>query len=169
MNSQMSKVLNDAQVRQKICRMAFEIYEQHFEEKEIVLVGIKDMGFNLADLLKAQLEEISPIKVSLIEVNLDKKSPLQSDVQVSADVKTLEHKVIIIVDDVFNTGKTLAYSFKPFLNIRVKKLQVCVLVDRGHHSFPVQPDYVGYSLSTTINEHIEVSLLPQKPFAVYLS
>lgn len=162
-------LLDEAVIRKKIRRIAFEVYEQNFEEKLVAFAGIEDMGYKLAQLLQEQVQEISPLKTKLLKVTLDKKSPLQSEVAVDTDMAEVEKQVVIIVDDVFNTGRTLAYSFRPFLNIRVKKLQVAVLVDRGHHSFPVQPDYVGYSLSTTIKEHVEVTLKKNQPFAAYLS
>ena len=169
MTDQNTLLLDESMIRKKIRRIAFEIYEQNFDEEHIVFAGIEVMGYRLAELLQEQLEDISPLKTKVLKVTLDKKSPLQSDVEVSTDPKIVVKQVVIIVDDVFNTGRTLAYSFKPFLNVRVKKLQVAVLVDRGHHSFPVHPNYVGYALSTTIKDHVEVSLEEGKPFAAHLS
>ena len=168
MSNEKNLLLYDEQVRQKIRRMAFEIYENNFEEERIILAGLDPMGYRLAELLQQNLQEVSPLEVLLIRVKLDKTAPLQSAVELDKDVASLAKQVVVIVDDVFNTGRTLAYSFKPFLEIPVKKLQVAVLVDRGHHSFPVQPDYVGYSLSTTINEHIEVNLMDEEGHVVYL-
>lgn len=169
MTEEKTLLLDDAAIKQKVRRIAFEIYEQNFGEKQLVLAGIDSMGYRFAQLLQKEVEEISPVKVKLLRVSLDKKAPLQSEVEVNTDMAELERQVVIIADDVYNTGRTLAYSFKPFLNIRVKKLQVAVLVDRGHHSFPVQPDYVGYSLSTTIKDHIDVYLDKDDGFAAYLS
>lgn len=161
-------VLNEEQIRQKIRRMAFEIYEQNFNEQKVVLAGIDPMGYQLASLLQIALKEVSPLNVLLTRIQLDKSAPLQSQVVLDSKSEDYHHQVVIIVDDVFNTGRTLAYSFRPFLQVEVKKLQIAVLVDRGHHSFPVQPDYIGYSLSTTINEHIEVSLMNDQGYGVYL-
>ena len=102
-----------------------------------------------------------------MRIKLDKQSPLQTEVTLSPTLP-LDNRVIILADDVLNTGKTLAYSLKPFLSIPIKKLQVAVLVDRSHHRFPISADFVGYSLSTTINEHIHVELEDEASFGVYL-
>ena len=160
-------ILDKAQTQQKIKRIAIEIYERNLKEKEIVLAGIYDKGYAFAELLQKELNAVSDIQTILVKVSLHKTSPLQSEITLDADIKTLKMKTIIIVDDVLNTGRTLAYSLKPFLNIEIKKLQVAVVVDRQHKSFPISPDYVGYSLSTTLKEHIEVSFEKSR-FGVYL-
>jgi pyrimidine operon attenuation protein / uracil phosphoribosyltransferase len=160
-------ILDKKQTIQKIKRIAFEIYERNLNEKEIVIAGIYDKGYLFAEILQKELSSISKIKTTLVKITLDKLSPLQSEVTLDVDLKSLKKKTIILTDDVLNTGRTLAYSLKPFLNIEVKKIQVAVIVDREHKSFPVSPDYVGYSLSTTLKEHIEVNFDKNK-FGVYL-
>ncbi len=166
MTSERSLILDAAQVKQKIRRMAYEMYEHNFKEKNIVLAGIEGQGFVLAKLLGKELESISPLKATLVKVTLDKLAPQQSEVTLDCDLKTLRKKCIIIVDDVLNTGKTFAYGLKPFLNIEVKKIEVAVLVNRSHTLFPLYPQYTGYELSTTLREHVEVNL--GKEIAVYL-
>ena len=160
-------VLDSTQTSQKIKRMAYQIFEQNYLESEIVIAGIFDKGYQLAELLKEELSIHYSGKTSLIKVSLDKFSPLQSSIELSCDVIEIKNKVIILVDDVLNSGRTLAYSLKPFLTTEVKKLQTAVLVDRGHKSFPISPDYTGYSLSTTLKEHIEV-VFENKKVMVYL-
>lgn len=161
-------ILDKTQTFQKIRRIAFEIYEHNFKEKDLVLAGIDEMGYCFAEILKKELESISPIKVLLVKVTLDKLAPSQSEVLLDVPIEQLKNKTIIVTDDVLNTGKTLAYSLKPFLDIKVKKLQTAVVVNRGHHSFPIIADYVGLSLATSLKEHIEV-LLKGKETGVYLS
>lgn len=161
-------VLNDNQIIQKIKRIAHEIYESNFEEKDIVLCGIVDNGLILSNLINSQLKEIASFSIELISLKLNKKSPTQSDVELSCNPELLKNKVIILIDDVQNTGRTLAYSLRPFLSIKVKKIQTCVLIDRKHNLFPVATDFVGYLLSTTLNEHIEVDLTEKTKFGVYL-
>lgn len=161
-------ILDKKQTLQKIRRIAFEIYENNFKEKEIVLAGVVEMGYSFAQLLQKELESISPIKVILVKVTLDKEAPSQSEVSLDIPIEQLKNKTIIVTDDVLNTGKTLAYSLKPFLDIKVKKLQTAVVVNRGHHSFPIIADYVGLSMATSLKERIEV-LLKGKEAGVYLS
>jgi len=150
-------ILNKRETLQKIKRIAFEILESNLHEKEIIIAGIYDKGYMFAELLEKEFNLISKIKTTLVKVSLDKTSPMQSEITLDLDLKLLKNKTIILTDDVLNTGRTLAYCLKPFLNIPIKKLQVAVIVDRQHKLFPIDADYVGYSLSTTLKEHIEVN------------
>jgi len=159
-------VLATGQVTSKIKRMAFEIYEHNFREKEVILAGIDGQGYILAGLLAKELETVGSLKTQVVRVSLDKTNPLQSEIRLDVDISDLRKKCIIIVDDVLNTGKTLACSMKPFLGTDVKKIEVAVLVNRSHTTFPVLPTYTGYILSTTLTDHVEVIL--GKNAAVYL-
>jgi len=161
-----SLVLTKSEVEQKIRRIAFEIYEDNFKEKNIVLAGIDGQGYTFAQLISKELESISPITVKIVKVTLDKLAPQQSEVKVDCEEKEFRKKCIVIVDDVLNTGKTIAFGMKPFLNVEVKKIEVAVLVNRSHTLFPILPTYTGFELSTTLNETVEVVL--GKKAAVYL-
>jgi pyrimidine operon attenuation protein/uracil phosphoribosyltransferase len=151
----MSEVLNHKQVGQKITRMAFEIYERNLHSSGVVFAGITGMGMNLANLLAAELRSISPMQVEVVEVILDKSAVSKSEIELS-DNPELSNKTIILVDDVLNTGKTLVYAMKPFLDQEIQKMEIAVLVNRSHGFFPVRPDYTGYELATTFSEHIRV-------------
>jgi pyrimidine operon attenuation protein/uracil phosphoribosyltransferase len=166
MVSEKTLILDAAQVKQKIKRMAFEIYERNFKEKNIVVAGIDGQGYVLAKLLAKEVETISPIEVILVKVSLDKMVPQQGEVELDCEIKEVKKKCIVLVDDVLNTGRTLAYGLKPFLDTEVKKIEAAVLVNRSHTLFPVYPQYIGYELSTTLKEHVEVVL--GKETAVYL-
>jgi pyrimidine operon attenuation protein / uracil phosphoribosyltransferase len=161
-----SLVLTTDQVNQKIRRIAFEVFENNFKEKTIVLAGIDGQGYALAQLIGKELESISTIKASIVKVTLDKLAPQQGNVQIDADPKNVKKKCIVLVDDVLNTGKTLAYGMKPFVELEVKKIEVAVLVNRSHTLFPIQPTYTGFELATTLTDHVEVVL--GKKAAVYL-
>ncbi|MCU0444931.1 MAG: phosphoribosyltransferase [Microscillaceae bacterium] len=163
------KLLDKTQISQKIRRMAFQIYENNFEESAIVFAGIAGTGYTLAQMIQAEFGQISPIPSVLCKVSLDKFHPVQSEVTIDVDIHSLADKTIVLVDDVLNTGRTFAYSLKPFLKIRIHKLQTAVLVDRGHKNFPISADYVGYALSTTLQEMITVVLADESTLGVYLS
>ncbi len=167
MDKSTNVILTGDQIMQKVRRMAFEIYENNFQEKEIVIAGVCEKGIRLAELLFAELKDISPIKLKLVKIDLDKVNPMSSEISINCDTNTLRNKTIILVDDVLNTGKTFAYSMRPFLNIKVKKIEVAVLVNRNHTQFPISSNYTGYELSTTLNEHVEV-VLNKKKKEVYL-
>ncbi|MCW3104382.1 MAG: phosphoribosyltransferase [Bacteroidetes bacterium] len=162
-------ILNSKQIEQKINRIAYEIYENNYDEKEIVIAGIAKNGYVLAKRIADVLQEISKIRVQLIEVSMDKENPFNSELKIKLSDKELKNKVIILVDDVLNSGKTLIFGAKLFLNAPVKRLTTAVLVDRGHNRYPIKADVVGLSLSTTLQEHITVELNKKGKETVYLS
>lgn len=153
-----NSVLDPEQIRQKIRRIAYEIYENNFEEDPLVLAGIEGQGYLFASMLQQELLKISGKEIKLVKISLDKFAPAQSEIGLDCSLKTLEGNAIILADDVLNTGRTLAYSLKPFLQNKIKKLEIAVLVNRSHSSFPVQARYTGYELATTLTEHIRVVL-----------
>jgi pyrimidine operon attenuation protein / uracil phosphoribosyltransferase len=165
-----NKILDAQSIRQKIVRIAFEILEDNYEESEIVIAGIcqDDEGYALAERIASELQRIGSLQVTLTSINLDKQHPTSKPIELGITPEMVDGKVIIIVDDVANTGRTLLYAVKPLLDMAPKKIRVAVLVDRRHKAYPVSPDYVGTSLSTTLHEHINVVLQGDDP-GVFLS
>src|SRR5690606_9775694 len=161
-------ILTPLQIRQKITRMAYEIYERNFTEKEIVIAGIVGEGYEFAKQISSEVRRISPLIVKLIKLRFDIHAPRQSYIDFGSDEMVLEDHVVIVADVVLNTARTMTFSLQPFLQKGVKKLQVAVIVDRSHRLYPVSADYVGYSLSTTINEHIQVILSRKGEEGAYL-
>jgi pyrimidine operon attenuation protein/uracil phosphoribosyltransferase len=149
-------ILNHKQVEQKVTRIAHEILENNFKEKKLVIMGIQKEGFVLASRLANILNEISTIDITLCGIEMNKKSPLESDIEIGIESKTLKNKVVILVDDVLNSGKTLIYATKHLLDQNIKGIQTVCLVDRKHRQFPIRADYVGLTLSTTLQDHITV-------------
>lgn len=166
MKNKSNLILNKAQVSQIITRIAYEIYENNFKEKELVIAGIAGQGYALGEMLARELKMISPIKIKLLKVEVNKEKPSLSEIRINCDLKDLHKKTIILTDDVLSTGQTMAYSLKPFLEAEIEKMETAVLINRSHKIFPISANYKGYELSTTINEHIEVNLIEQKE--VYL-
>ena len=158
-------ILSKEVVEKKLRRMAFEILENNIDEKEIILAGIRESGSVVAKVIQKMLGEISAIKTELITITLDKNEPTNVSLNKSFD---FNGKVIIVIDDVSNSGKTLLYALKPFIDSHPKKIQTLVLVERTHTSFPVRPDYVGLSIATTLQEHIFVEVKGEKVTGAYL-
>ena len=158
MNKTQTPVLDKKQIGQKINRIAWQIYEDNFSEKEIIIAGIAKTGFLLAQRIGAVLEKISPLKIKLVKIILDKDNPLTCTVEPQLSAKELKGKTLVLVDDVLNSGMTLTYSLCPFLDADVKKIRTVILVDRNHKRFPIGADFTGISLATTMQEHVTVSL-----------
>jgi pyrimidine operon attenuation protein / uracil phosphoribosyltransferase len=158
-------ILDQTVAEKKLRRMALEIIENNPDEKELILAGIRGSGSVVAKSIQKMLAEISDVKTEVISLTLDKKEPKEVILNQKID---FDNKVIIVVDDVANSGKTLLYSMKPFLEFQPKKIQALVLVGRSHNSFPVHPDYVGLSIATTLQEHIYVEVSEEKVLGAYL-
>ncbi len=152
------KILNESQIKQKIKRLAIEILEKNSDVKEIILAGINNKGYAFAELIRAEIIRFGPTTIVLTRIKLNPAAPLSQEVSIELDQTQLDKKTIIVVDDVANTGRTLFYAMIPLLKVLSKKVEVAVLVDRMHKSFPIHVDYVGLSLSTTMEENIEVHL-----------
>jgi pyrimidine operon attenuation protein / uracil phosphoribosyltransferase len=158
-------ILDQLVAEKKLRRIALEIIENNADEKELILAGIRGSGSVVAKCIQKMLAEISDVKTEVISLTLDKKEPKEVILSQKID---FNNKVIIVVDDVANSGKTLLYAMKPFLEFQPKKIQTLVLVGRSHNSFPVHPDYVGLSIATTLQEHIYVEVNEDKVLGAYL-
>jgi pyrimidine operon attenuation protein/uracil phosphoribosyltransferase len=158
-------ILTAAVAEKKMRRMALEIAEQNSGEDEIVLAGIKESGTIVARCIQQMLNEMTSVKSTLIQVSLDKKKPKEVLLDPAGN---FDNKVVIIVDDVSNSGRTLLYALKPFLEFYPKKIQTLILVERRHNDFPVRPDYIGLSITTTLQEHIVVEVDDEKVTGAYL-
>ncbi|MCX2680727.1 phosphoribosyltransferase family protein [Galbibacter sp. EGI 63066] len=167
MTIQENKILNHQEIQHKIRRIAYQIYETYSDEKEIVIAGIASGGLELAKRINKVILEISDIKTVFCEVNIDKEN-LLIPVQTSIPESEYQNKALILVDDVLNSGGTLIYAVKHFLNVPLKKLKTVVLVDRNHKRYPVKADFKGISLSTSLQEHVDV-VFKKGNDAVYLN
>jgi pyrimidine operon attenuation protein/uracil phosphoribosyltransferase len=148
-------ILNHQEISHKIERIAYQIYETYVDEEEIVIAGISANGYIFAEKIAKTLQSITPIKVLLCEVFIDKQSPAQS-ITTSIEPEAYSNKGLILVDDVLNSGTTLIYAVRHFLNVPLKKFKTAVLVDRNHKKYPVKADFKGISLSTSLFEHVNV-------------
>jgi pyrimidine operon attenuation protein/uracil phosphoribosyltransferase len=148
-------ILNNQEIKHKITRIAYQIYETFVDEEEIVIGGIASNGFVFAKKIATELEKISTIKVVLCEVFINKQNVI-APITTSLSVEQYQNKGLILVDDVLNSGTTLIYGVKHFLEVPLKKLKTAVLVDRNHKKYPVKADFKGISLSTSLQEHVQV-------------
>ncbi|MCW5897634.1 MAG: phosphoribosyltransferase [Flavobacteriales bacterium] len=164
--SERTTVLEHEQVRRKLQRIAHQLYEENHAEGGITLVGIAPRGHKIAERLAKLLGTISPLAIDVLELKLDKDDPLGRPVSLSAAPDTLTSRVVVLVDDVLMSGRTLMHAAAFLVKAAPKKLSTVVLVDRRHRTFPIRADIVGLTLSTTLQEHISVEL--GRKDAVYL-
>lgn len=151
------QIANRLQIERMLERIVYQIAENHFDKNAITFVGLQESGLILAKEVAARLQNTITAKLQIVSLSIDKKDPSKSSVQLSDPISS-KSELVILVDDVINSGRTLFYALRPFLEINLKNLQTLVLVERKYKRFPVSSDYVGISLNTTLKEHIEVQI-----------
>ena len=167
METQKNIILNSLQIEQKTKRIAYQIYESNHNEKEVILAGIVDNGYYFTEKLAAILRDISDLKITLCKVHLDKENPL-GGVTTSLNIDDYKNKPLVLIDDVLNSGTTLIYGIKHFLEVPLKRFKTAVLVNRNHKKYPVKADFKGISLSTSTQEHIYVEFNENEAVAYLL-
>lgn len=162
------RILDEQAIKQKTVRLAFQIAENNFQYDEIILAGINNNGYGFAKLLEKQIKKIIETKVTTRRLTLNPANPLAFPIEFDVKPDDIRSKVVIIVDDVANTGRTIFYAFKPLMEDLPHKIEVAVLVDRKHKLFPIHVDYVGLSLATTLKENITVKISGVDAMEVHL-
>jgi pyrimidine operon attenuation protein/uracil phosphoribosyltransferase len=160
-------ILTDNEIKHKTKRIAYQIYETFSTENEVILAGIASNGYIFAEKIAAELTKISDLKVTLCEVKINKQNPKDA-ITTSISKEAYENKGLVLIDDVLNSGTTLIYGVKHFLEVSLSKFKTAVLVDRNHKKYPVKADFKGISLSTSLQEHIQVVFEENDSYA-YLS
>lgn len=157
-------ILTQQQIQQITKRIAYQIYETFVDEKEVVIAGIANSGYIFAQKIAVEVEKISDLKIVLGRVEVNKQDPLQ---EVKTDLQTSDYEngSLVLVDDVMNSGATLIYGIKYFLEVPLKKFKTAVLVNRNHKKFPVKADFKGISLSTSSLEHVQVVFNENEEYA----
>ena len=161
------KILDKEQIQEKIKRISYEVYEENFDDKSILICGIEKNGSIIAKRVIKELESICDINIEFISIDLNKKEPLNT-VEIKYSKSNIKNKSIVLIDDVSNTGKTLIYVIKELIKFEPKKINTAVLVNRDHTLFPIKINFIGLSLSTSIKSHIEVKL-SNKDMGAYLT
>jgi pyrimidine operon attenuation protein/uracil phosphoribosyltransferase len=159
-------ILSHKEIEHKIKRIAYQIYESNVDETELIIAGIDSNGYRLAKKIKNNLDKISSIESKLCKVIIDKVAPT-NPIITSINKEDYTNKSIVLIDDVLNSGSTLIYGIKHFLDVPLKQFKTAVLVNRNHKKFPVKADFKGISLSTSLYEHVHVNLSKQ-PYEAYL-
>lgn len=165
MNQERILILDEQQIGRTLKRMAFQIWEHNSKADTVTFIGVEKAGAAVARNLSRIFEEISGIPAPVLPLKVNKKRPLEDNLQIE---EALTGKSIVLVDDVANSGKTLLYALKPVLEYEPRQVLIAVLVDRKHKAFPISPDIVGHTVSTTIQDHIEVRHEDDRLTAAYL-
>lgn len=149
------QILTAEVANKKLRRMALQVVEENYTETQLVLIGIKNNGTVIAEKISQYIKEVFTGEVLVLELSMDKKNPLEISLNTNMD---FNDKIIVLIDDVANSGRTMLYALKPLLQQLPKKIQTLALVERTHKTFPVDVDYVGFSVSTTADENIKVEV-----------
>jgi Pyrimidine operon attenuation protein/uracil phosphoribosyltransferase len=171
-----AKIIDPEGVERIITRMAHEILEKNKGSQNLVLIGMRTRGEFLANRIFQKMKEIEGIELPLgvLDVTLyrdDFRTRLkQPEVSVTNITFSIDHKDVILIDDVLYSGRTVRAALDALMDLgRPSTIQLCVLVDRGHRELPIRPDYVGKNTPTSINEEVKVKLMEvDNEDAVYL-
>src|SRR5690606_1031919 len=158
MPSKKLTILNAQEIAEKITRMAYQILEDNFEQDVLIFAGIADRGYTFAQRLKEEFEKISSKRVKLVKISVNKHDNTSFPENPTIAIEQADGQVLILVDDVLNSGRTLFNGLGMFLHLPLKKIRVAVLIDRNHQRFPILSDFTGLKLSTVLNEHVSVVL-----------
>lgn len=161
----MNKILNQVQIDQKITRIAHEIIENTTEVDSIFIAGICGNGVLIANKVGEIIKRNSDLKCTIFEINLDKENPLSAEISSSIDIQLIKNAYVILIDDVVNSGKTMQYALTKILEQNTKNIKTVALVDRTHRRFPIKCDFVGLTLSTTLQNRVEIELSEKESYA----
>ncbi len=150
-------VLNARQIEQKLDRIAYEILENNFDSPTICFIGIHGNGNKIAEALAERMQRISNITIHTTSIRVDKTNPLGEAITLSNDIEEMSHQTLVLVDDVMNSGRTMQYALRKLLEIPTERIKTVALVDRKHRKYPIRVDYVGLTLSTTLQDRVEVT------------
>lgn len=165
--SERNYILDKASSARKLHRMALELAEQlNGDDTPVVILGIRNSGIVIAEQIALLLKQYIPNEIHAASLLLDKNHPRDVVIDTQKDLNGVH---VIITDDVTNSGKTLLYALKPLLEFHPKTIQTLVLVERMHKLFPVKPDFVGLSVATTIQDHIQVEVKDGEVTGAYIS
>ncbi|MBD5638414.1 bifunctional pyr operon transcriptional regulator/uracil phosphoribosyltransferase PyrR [Clostridium botulinum] len=158
-------IMDEVKIKRSITRISHEIIEKNKGGQDIVLVGIKRRGVPIAKRIAENIKNFEgiDIPVGILDISLYRddlselsQDPIVKNNKLDIDIKD---KKIILVDDVIYTGRTVRAAIQAiFDNGRPGKIQLAVLVDRGHRELPIRPDYVGKNIPTSLSEAILVEL-----------
>lgn len=163
---QKNYILNKEGAAQKLQRMALELAEDlSGDNVPVVIIGIRNSGTVIAEKVGVLLKGYVSNDIRIISASMDKSFPVK--VTLSEEVN-FDNLHVIIADDVTNSGKVLLYALKPLLEFHPKSIQTLVLVERMHKMFPVKPDYVGLSVATTLQDHIQVEVVDGEVMGAYI-
>jgi pyrimidine operon attenuation protein/uracil phosphoribosyltransferase len=159
------QILTEEVALKKLKRIALEVAERNFNEKELLLIGIKENGIVIAQIISKLMKAVFTGSITVVALSMNKKKPTTITIEKDIDI---DGKTILLIDDVANSGRTMLYALKPLLEKHPKKIQTLALVERTHKTFPVDVNYVGLSISTTLNEHITIEVGKDKVMGAWM-
>ena len=159
------QILTEEVALKKLKRIALEVAERNFNEKELLLIGIKENGIVIAQIISKLMKAFFTGSITVVALSMNKKKPTTITIEKDIDI---DGKTILLIDDVANSGRTMLYALKPLLEKHPKKIQTLALVERTHKTFPVDVNYVGLSISTTLNEHITIEVGKDKVMGAWM-
>ncbi len=160
-----AKIIDQVGLKRTVIRLAHEILERNKGSEKLVIVGVRTRGVYVAERIIDEIEKIEKkqIPMGVLDITMYRddfrqrlKQPVVQQTEIPFDI---DEKTIVLVDDVLYTGRTTRAALEALMSFgRPAKIQLAVLVDRGHRELPIKPDYVGKNIPTSIGEEIQVKM-----------
>ena len=161
-----SEILTKAVAERKMERIALEIAEELFgDTDEVIIIGIAGSGMVIAERIYNLVNPLLSIPIRIISCSLNKKKP---DTISYSEVIDFNNKNVLLIDDVTNSGRTMLYALKPLLQFYPKRIQTVSLVERMHKNYPIKVDYIGLSVATTLQDHIQVEVAGDEVLGAFI-
>lgn len=162
-------ILNHQDILIKIERLSCQIVENNLEASHLHIIGVKDRGLFLAEMIHSHISKFSDVPTTLSFVSVNKENALAHEIVFELSLNSFAGQYIILVDDVLNSGRVMSAIFSKLIEAKPEKIQIAVLANRNHRSFPIHADIVGIDLATTLKEHIHFHVDENNEMRVYLS
>lgn len=156
----MKEVMNAEKISRTLKRMTYEIIEKTQDLNNIVLVGIMKKGIPVAEIIKENLKRFSNVDVDVFPLDIHAyRDDIDKKEEPAKQFINIQNKNVIIVDDVLYTGRSVRAAMDALISYgRPKKIQLAILVDRGHRELPIRADYIGKNIPTSKNEKVSVNI-----------
>lgn len=151
-------ILNHNDIVIRIERLACQIVEQNLDADHIHIIGVEDRGLLLAEMIHKHIPSFGDVNTSLSSVVVNKGNAIEGNVEFQLELNQFANKTVVIIDDVLNSGSVMSAIFGKLISVNPTKVQIAVLANRNHRSYPIHADIVGIDMATTLQEHIHFQI-----------
>jgi len=156
MNLDNTLILNTHDVLRKIRRIAFEMKERYYTQKNLTIISVAGQGTKVAQAIIEELKNTWNVEITSLTATVNKRNPERQNLNIQGDVTKVSGSSCIVIDDVINSGRTLMYVCSKIMELQPQEMSTAVIIDRFHRTYPIKADFVGLTLSTNLKENVSL-------------